>query len=118
MILTQVDRDKFLKIISLLASGHAGERDAAALAAMRFLRQRKLMWCDVITADAPVVLPVRRAPIDWRRTVEYCLRYPGSLRPWEAGFLRDLRSFPRLSQKQRASLTEIAERLGVLEAAA
>lgn len=117
MTLTSADRDRLLKLLALLASDHAGERDAAALAATRLLRRAGLGWDDVIACHVPVALPIRHVPLGWRRTVEFCLRHPGSLRPWEAGFLRNLRGFARLSQRQLSILTEIAERLRGREAA-
>lgn len=119
MILPSADRDRFLKILALLGSDHAGERDSASLAAIRFLRQRKLMWCDVIAADAPAVLPTPRpTSCHWRQIVQACLRHSGGLRQWETRFLNDLLGFPRVSPKQRVIVHEIAARLGILADAA
>lgn len=46
--MTTDDRDKFIAILSRLESDHAGERDAAALAAVRMLKRLSLTWGDVI----------------------------------------------------------------------
>ena len=55
----------------------------------------------------------------WRETVAECLARPGSLRPWEIGFLHDLQRWGRrLSPKQRAIVNEIAVRVGVMAEAA
>ena len=80
-------RTKLAKLLGMLGSDHAGERDAAA---------RRL-----------VVLACRT----WRKTVAACLSQRGSLRAWEIGFLTDLPKFPRLSVKQRYVLKEIADRV-------
>ena len=54
----------------------------------------------------------------WRETVADCLARPGSLKPWEQGFLRDILRQNRLSPKQRNIINEIATRLGVMAEAA
>ena len=101
------DRAKLGKLLGLLGSDHAGERDAAGLAAHRLLQRHGLTW------EAVVMPPRAREPLMgiWRATVAACLERPGSLRPWEAGFLRDLSNFRRVSSKQRYILQEIANRV-------
>ncbi len=107
--LAKADRVKLTKLLSMFSSDHAGERDAAALAAHRLIRQRGLSWQQVIEpGTATAALPELRT---WRQTVARCLERPGSLRPWEVGFLRHLPEFRRLSTKQRYVLKEIADRV-------
>jgi hypothetical protein len=108
--LSPADRGHLAKLLGLLGSDHAGERDAAALAAHRFVTGRGLTWTE---AMASIAAPERQLPElgTWRETVRQCLARPGSLRPWEAAFLRDLPGFRRLSVKQRYVLKEIAERV-------
>ena len=103
------DRRKLAKLLGMLGSAHAGERDAAALAAQRFVRDHGVTWHDVLRPTPGE----RKLPElgTWRATVRACLERRGSLRPWEAGFLRDLPKFERLSVKQRYVLKEIADRV-------
>jgi hypothetical protein len=102
-------RGRLAKLLGLLGSDHAGERDAAATAAHRLVVQSGLTWRQVI--EPPAI--EKRLPElgTWRATVAECLARPGSLRPWEVGFLRDLPQFRRLSTKQRYVLKEIADRV-------
>ncbi len=112
--LIPADRDRLVKLLGMLGSDHSGERDAAALAVVRLLRQRKLAWSDVIAAAGPAPNATRAvAETNWRQTVAACLRQPGALDPWEAGFLHNLSRSPRISPKQAAVLRQIALRLGV-----
>ena len=107
--LPAADRAKLGKLLGLLGSDHPGERDAAGLAAHRLITRAGLTWPQVIKPPA-----VERALPElgtWRQTVVECLAQPGSLRPWEVGFLRDLPGFRRLSVKQRYVLKEIADRV-------
>jgi hypothetical protein len=102
-------RTRLAKLLGLLGSDHAGERDAAGLAAHKLVKQAGVTWHDVVTpAAVEKQLPELGA---WRTTVAACLAQPGSLRPWETGFLRDLPKFQRLSVKQRYVLKEIADRV-------
>ena len=50
--LAEADRTRLAQMLGLLGSDHAGERDAAGLAAHRLIRQRGLTWLDII-APAP-----------------------------------------------------------------
>lgn len=109
--LTAADADRLAKLLGLLGSDHAGERDAAGLAAHRFVRERGLTWYDVINPPAPAETTSRPGATNWRETIAELLRQPGSLRQWEADFLRSLAGFPRISAKQRTILTGIAERV-------
>jgi hypothetical protein len=101
------DRAKLGKLLGLLGSDHAGERDAAGLAAHRLLQSRGLTWPAVLTP------PRTREPLQatWRQTCAACLERRGSLRPCEIGFLTDLQNFRRVSSKQRYILQEIANRV-------
>lgn len=102
-------RTKLAKLLGMLGSDHAGERDAAALAAHRLVQQAGVTWQQVMKPP-PVE---KRLPElgTWRQTVRACLECPDALRPWELGFLRDLPKFPRLSVKQRYVLKAIADRV-------
>jgi hypothetical protein len=103
------DRARLAKLLGPLGSNHAGERDAAGLAAHRLLRQLGLTW---ERALEPVAV-VKKLPElgTWRQTVAACLERKGSLRNWEIGFLHDLPGFRRLTVKQRYVLKEIANRV-------
>jgi hypothetical protein len=113
--LAKVDRKKLAKLLGMLGSDHAGERDAAGLAAARLVQQHGITWQAVI--EPPAIEKSLPELGTWRQTVAQCLERPGSLRAWEAGFLRDLPAFRRLSTKQRYCLKEIADRVLQREAA-
>ena len=102
-------RAKLAKLLALLGSDHAGERDAAGLAAHRLVVGAGLTWRKVLEPP-PIAKPLPELGT-WRETVAQCLAKPGSLRAWEVEFLRDLRGFRRLSVKQRYVLKEIADRV-------
>ena len=107
--LAKAERSRLAKILELLGSDHAGERDAAALAAHRFVQQRAMRWRDVVE---PAAIEKHLPELGtWRQTAAACLERRGSLRPWEAGFLADLPGFRRLSVKQRYALKTIADRV-------
>jgi hypothetical protein len=101
------DRERLMKLCGLFASSFAGERDAAVLAAMRFLRERNLTWHDVI---APENLPSASSEPSWRENVAQCIRAFDTLTEWEKNFIVSLRSFRRLSAKQIGVLRDIASK--------
>jgi hypothetical protein len=107
--LPQSDRTRLVKLLALLGSDHAGERDAAGLAAHRFLQKRGLSWEEALTPQ-PVE---RRLPEmgTWRATCRRLLENPRELRAWERTFVADLPNFSRISVKQRYFLNEIARRV-------
>ena len=107
--LSSTNRIKVAKLLGMLGSNHAGERDAAGLAAHRIVTAAGLSWRQLITPQ-PVEkdIPLRGK---WRQTCADCLAKPGSLKPWEVTFLRELPGFRRLSGKQRYILKEIADRV-------
>ena len=110
--LPQPDRAKLAKLLGLLGSNHAGERDAAALAAHRLVQSRGMTWPEVI--EPPSSPPVRKTLPElgpWQATVAECLHRPDLLSEWEIGFLDGLLRFPRLSLKQRSCLAKIAGRV-------
>jgi hypothetical protein len=103
--------ERMCKLLALLNSPFAGERDAAALAIGRLVREHDLSWPDLL---CPRPSPERqRPPIrgSWRRTVEDCLARDRSLMPWQRKYLLSLRDFPRISPKQRACLDDITSRV-------
>ena len=105
-------RTKLAKLLTLLASPHPSERDAAGLEAHQLVAKAGLTWSHVLKPP-PVEKALPQLGI-WRGTVARCLEKPESLRPWEVSFLRALPDFRRLSVRQRYVLTEIADRvLGV-----
>ena len=106
--LSTAQRTKLAKFLGLLGSVHAGERDAAALAADRFLKSIGLTWRDALVAEPPKREPLHST---WRATCTELAKRPGDLRPWERKFVADLPQFPRVSTKQRYILAEIADRV-------
>ena len=107
-------RDKLVRILGLLGSDQAGERDAAALAATRLLFKSGLTWHDVIVCAQPAirVLPCMSA---WRPTARACLGQVRRLTPWEHRFLTNLCARNQVpSPKQLERLAEIATKVGVV----
>jgi hypothetical protein len=102
-------RTKLAKLLGMLGSDHPGERDNAALAAHRLVTGAGLTWRQVV--EPPTHEKKLPEFGTWRQTCAACLARPGSLRQWEAGFLRDLPGFQRLSVKQRYALKQIADRV-------
>jgi len=107
--LSAPDRTKLARVLALLGSDQAGERDAAGLAAHRLIRAAGVTWAQALGPQPAG----HRAPEigTWRQTVRDCLQHPGSLRKWEAKFLADLHEFRHPSPKQRHVLAEIADRV-------
>jgi hypothetical protein len=103
------DRAKLAKLLHKLGSDHVGERTAAGLAAARLVKQSGLSWRQILTP--PAVEKKLPELGTWRATVAECLAQPGAIYPWEAGFLRDLPGFRRLSTKQRYCLKTVADRV-------
>jgi hypothetical protein len=76
--LDPVSADKLTKILGLLGSNHAGEREAAAQAADRLVRGLGLTWSEVIAPPPPV--PDQWQPLrywragnsDWCRMAQFC----------------------------------------------
>jgi hypothetical protein len=112
-VLAAPHRERLARLLGLLGSDHAGERDNAGRAAHHLVQQHGITWYDVVVTHPPPDTDADTDPIgvDWRRTAAACLRYPHLLNAWEAGFLARLMRFPRLSCKQRAILLKIALRL-------
>ena len=108
------DRERLARLLGMVGSDHAGERDNAARAAHRLVQQHGITWFDLVVlppppdGDDPDADPMGA---DWRRTAAACSRYPHLVNRWEAGFLAALPRFPRLSPKQRSILVKIAVRL-------
>jgi hypothetical protein len=109
-----IDRERLARLLGMLGSDHAGERDNAGRAAHRMVRQHGITWFDVVAThpppgtDDPDTDPIG---VHWRRTVAACRRYPHLLNRWEADFLAGLTRFPRLSCEQRSILLKIVVRL-------
>jgi len=114
--LSPSDRVRLAKLLALCSSGYDGEALAAARAADRFIRDRGLTWQDILQPEAAPAANRNLEP--WRQTVALCLRQLGSLRPWEADFLRNISGFAKISPKQRGVLIQIADRVLARRAAA
>ncbi len=102
-------RQNLQKILGLLGSDHAGERDAAVLAATRLLDRYGLKWYEILSLPPPI----KREPLfsTWRLTCQKLMQRQGDLRQWERKFVADLPRFSRISTKQRYVLAEIANRV-------
>jgi hypothetical protein len=100
------DRDRLAKLLGLLGSNHAGERDSAGLAAHRLVQQRGVTWRDVLSQPSAV----QRLPaVTWRQVAARCLEHRHLLSNWERDFLGSLISRQQISIKQHLILNKIAK---------
>jgi hypothetical protein len=115
-VLNPADRARLAGILGLLSSTVAGERDAAAHAATRFLKARDLRWSDILDV-APADGLLDDLAGRWRDAAATCvLRGSGGiLSPWELGFCRSLVSFSRCSDKQLEVLRRLVDKLMLAE---
>lgn len=103
--LTPGERERLVKLLGMLGSDFAGERDAAAQAAARFLRERGLTFADAVAAPPPPALA------GWRETCAALAARPAALTAWELSFIASLPARWSLSEKQRSKLNEISIRV-------
>ena len=108
MLLSAGDRDRLIACMRLWERpGTAAERDAAAAAAVRILKNRGLSRESGL---APA--PFREPPVCmWRATCSELQKRVDELGPFERQFVADLPKFPRLSPKQLTVLQKIAARV-------
>lgn len=108
-----IDRNRLAKVLGLLGSDHPGERDAAALAAMRLVRDAGLTWTDIlvpVSLDRPRSLPAA-ASDEWQDDLNLCIRNRSRLSDWEAQFCSSLMMRRLLTPAQSAKLRQIAPQL-------
>lgn len=114
--LSQTHRERLSKLLAMLDTDYANERDNAGLAAHRLIRERGLTWPEVL-CPAPRTKAHEIHIANWRAVVAACLRRDDELTDFDRGFLRSLARFPYLSVKQMAVLRRIAADLDLCEAA-
>ncbi len=110
MALPPADRNRLAGILGMLGSSHAGERDAAALAADRFVRARGIAWPDLLAGEPAAssrAEPVNTVQVD----IALCRQHPGLLTQWERDFLRGLKPERGVSVKQRVILGGMAKKV-------
>ena len=108
------DRTKLAKLLGMLGSAHAGERDAAACAAHRLVQQSGITWHDVVTPPLPQpAIAQRRYQTDHIRNVDldFCQYHASACTDWERQFIRSVSMRQSMSQKQRDVVVRIAESL-------
>ena len=111
MRLAASDRERLARLLGMLGSDHAGERDNAGRAAHRMVQQHGVTWYDVVVTHHPPAYTDDPIGVGWRRTAAACRRYQHLLNRWENDFLIGLPRFPHLSTKQRSALLKIVVRL-------
>ena len=107
-VLSAADADKLAKILGMLGSDHAGERDVAGRKACDLVQSLGLTWPDVIRPGPPPRwLPVRSP----HALAAQCAKFPAVLTTWECQFLAEIAALPRPpSAKQLSILQKIAVR--------
>lgn len=111
--LTSDDAERLVKLCGMLGSAHDGERAAAAAKASKLLRDRGLVWGDVIAAPAKATRtttkrPAPPTPPEWPEQLSFCLDHQDLLTDRELDFVRSLRSWRgRPTQKQAKWLLDI-----------
>ncbi len=108
--MNSVERKRLISILGRLGSDYDGERAAAGLLATRFLRSAGLSWEQLIRDGSPHAMP-QGSVVAWRSDLELCQRHVAALTPWEQGFVANIARRSRLTFKQRATLSEIADAL-------
>ena len=113
-------RQRLAKLLAMLGSAHAGERDAAGLAAQRLVQQHGITWQDVLASPKIEYRQAEQADTDyaaqaaraaWRKTVKACLEHPDEMTQWETHFLRDIWHRRGLTSRQHEVLNDIAEKV-------
>jgi hypothetical protein len=109
--------DKLTKILGLLGSDHPGERDAAAQAANKLVRERGLTWGDVIgpslIPEQPVRIRAWRAgDSDWQKMAGFCHNRQWLLRPKDREFVRSMANWRgEPTERQREWLLDLYAQL-------
>ena len=104
---SHLDLDKFVKILGMLGSDHAGERAAAGALADKMRRDAGVSWGDVIAADH-----VGDHLSSIHRMIEFAIRREHNLNFWERNFLHSLRMWRgSMSEKQLRQLDAIVAKL-------
>lgn len=131
MALSEKDRDRMVKLLSMFSSNHDGEVTNAARAAFALLQRNKTDWDAVLRpagagqaydAGTPhhqawsskpqqQPPPNRKADFAHKADVEACQERSELLSAWEKEFLESLLGRYSLSEKQAARLNAIKEKL-------
>jgi hypothetical protein len=109
MALLVADRMRLTKLLGMLGSDHAGERDAAAMAAHRLVQQSGMTWRQIL--EPPAIEKKMPEMGTWRSTATACLLKRSALRDVEISFFTALPGYSRISVKQRFWLNQIADRV-------
>ena len=106
------DRERLARLLGMLGSDHAGERDNAARAAHRLVQQHGITWFDVIIAPVNLRLSTDDPLARFTTCAEACTfaLAPPMLTQWEFDFLRNVASFSKLSPKQLDTLRRLVTR--------
>ncbi len=119
MPLAPADRSKLARVLALLGSDQPGEVAAAARAADRLVRGRRLDWQDVLGggvrggsgAFRPTSGPTPNAFSDHFGDLAACDQRLDLLTSWERQFVASLAQRRKISSRQREVLLEIAARV-------
>ena len=113
--LTEADQGRLVACLELAArAGTPGECCAAVAGATRILERSGTSWREVLR---PPPAHVRAIPRPWLDLADRCLRRSHCMTPWEIGFVENIRTFRRLSEKQEAILARIAAKIELGEGA-
>jgi hypothetical protein len=105
------DRAHLAKLCGMFGSAHEAERASAAALADRFIRDKGSTWEQVIGAPSA-------APSTTSQLIAEALASRHELSKLEIDFLKSAAGFCSLSEKQRAWLDKIVEKVRLLKEAA
>lgn len=121
MPLSPEDRERLAKLMAMFSSTYDGEILNAAKAAERLVKNRGETWEAVLVQASrstrheqpkPKYKPART---DFQDEIDACMEKVKYLTPWEQSFLTSISERWTLSEKQRAILDRIKEKLSHYE---
>jgi hypothetical protein len=116
--MTPAERQKLIMIPGMLGGDHAGERDNAAILAVRIVRAAGLTWEQVLGTPPAASASTSNSNSTELTRIDACLVQAERLSLWEQEFLAPIRSQlrwtgrRRLSERQAALLSRIEDKLG------
>ena len=111
-MLTSSDRRRLIGVLKLLASSSAGERDAAALAAVRIVSATGLSWAEIIAEPEAEPYDEDASGEDGRALAAMLLRWhAAAFNAVELDFLYNAASLHQLTPRQAQWLRRLVKKV-------